>query len=201
MAALRDNPEAIANGNAGAAADIYVETAGIRDAAVTTGEGEKLEPARSSNTNATTDSAYNGFPVAYLRIDGYRSASNTYDTNSGSFTIARAGVYTLRMAWSGTNGSYNARVQLFVNGSSVYLSNSTTSTTLYYKYVATFAAGDTVYIRSVSGDGAANGGTGAATLLGLCDNPLIDIKPSVYLKTTYSTPSTASTGIAYWAAT
>lgn len=164
MAALRDNPEAIANGNAGAAADIYVETAGIRDAAVTTGDGEKLEPARSTDG------------VDSFLVGRRRAISNSVvaQTSPAQY-INRAGSYVIRLNHTNAAGGKASFGRLLVNGATVFSSSATTTSTSDYHQL-TLAAGDYWQVQCIYSSGSTVGLMTSDAYI-MCDNPLSEARP------------------------
>tara|TARA_R100000951_G_scaffold90032_1_gene78175 strand:- start:20252 stop:20851 length:600 start_codon:yes stop_codon:yes gene_type:complete len=198
MAGLRDNPEAIANGNAGAAADIYIETAGIRDAAVTSGEGGKIEEAISNNTDGSTSSTVSGVAVAIATIFGNRNAQNTYDASSGRVYITRKGTYTILGQASGSLGLIECRTSIRVNGIQVATTAAANPGPVYYQHVAALEVGDYIDVKCVSTNGAAAGGGVVSRFTLYMDNPLLDVRPTVFPLTTYTATTIWSTAPALW---
>ena len=164
MAGLRDNPEAIANGNAGAAADIYIETAGIRDAAVTVGEGEKLEPATSTDG------------VDSLIVGRRRAISNTsVAQTSPAQHINRAGSYVIRLNHTNTTPAKSSFGRLLVNGATVFSSSATTTSTSDYHQL-TLSPGDYWQVQCIYNSGSSVGLMTSDAYI-MCDNPLSDARP------------------------
>lgn len=185
---LRDNPIAIAEGNA-AADGIQIETAGIATGAVTCGSGGKIEAATQSNTDGDTSSTYLGFAIARQWIGGQRGSGSSSDRSTSALRVTRSGEYTVRLMANGQDGDIRTKTELYVNGSLEAESAGAVTTNLYYQAVVNLTAGDEIYIRNVRTDGNDAGNCNSELLL-ICDNPLMDIQPQTYHYTDISGGST-----------
>ena len=194
MTALRDNPVAIAEGNAGASDDIYIETAGIRDNAVTRA---KIQDAQTSNTNGATTSTYVGLPIAKLEVTGNRSANNLFDAYSAYITVYRAGTYTCHLTANGQDNDIRVACELYINDVYVTETAGAVTANTYLHHVVTLAEGDTIRIRShrVGGD---DPGNTFVNLDLVCDNPLSETRPASFIQTSYGTTTTTNTRVADW---
>lgn len=143
MTALRDNPAAIANGDAGAP---KVQTAGINDAAVTTAKiadlavsNGKLGSGCITIGKFAAPAASSAYTLYYQYIDGDTGSSATITK-----VITRSGGYRVRVT-----GDSSSSTRIYINGTLTY-TLSTYTTSVEQTQDLDLSAGDTIAINPIS---------------------------------------------------
>ena len=136
MQALRDNPEATADAEAGAPRYSHQAIGNVA-----AGEKPIIFWARNTGHNGST-------------------ASSSYDYYSKTWTVAKCGTYRFKVMAQGQDGNIRCRTQLYKiaagddgAGSVVLETAGAVSTAIYNQTDVTFATGDKFYIRNNRTDG------------------------------------------------